>query len=262
MPLENHPAFIIPREDYTIWRYISFEKLKSLLETKSLFFTRASKFADPFEGSMPKKEVEFRNANMLKDFSEDRERALRNIAGSEEWHHNLRKNTVVNCWHMNDIENDLMWGYYLKSSNGVALKSNISKIQSAFEKTEASIYYSQVRYINYDEDIYFHPIEYEYWDYNLFSALDHKRKQFSADREFRILHQVMEATPENADNYWKNQPSSSGILIPVDLKELIQKIIFHPKMEQEQKNLIAKLLHENNLDIKTENSEMSVNPIY
>jgi hypothetical protein len=54
-----------------------------------------------------------------------------------------------------------------------------------------------------------------------------KASYFSADREFRILHQVMEATPQNEENYWKNQPSSSGKLIPVDLNELIQKIIFH-----------------------------------
>lgn len=44
---------ISPEDGATLWRYMSLEKFVNMLETKSLFFTRADKFEDPFEGFIP-----------------------------------------------------------------------------------------------------------------------------------------------------------------------------------------------------------------
>lgn len=53
---KEHPVFQQPNnENIKIWRYMDFTKFMSLLDTKKLFFTRADKFEDPFEGSWPKK---------------------------------------------------------------------------------------------------------------------------------------------------------------------------------------------------------------
>ena len=50
---------ITPPDDRdTLWRYMSLEKFVNMLETKSLFFTRADKFEDPFEGFIPPALVE------------------------------------------------------------------------------------------------------------------------------------------------------------------------------------------------------------
>lgn len=49
---KEHPIFIPPvNPDIKLWRYIDFTKLVSLLSREQLFFSRADKFADPFEGS-------------------------------------------------------------------------------------------------------------------------------------------------------------------------------------------------------------------
>jgi hypothetical protein len=49
---EEHEVFDPPEDlDATIWRYVDFTKLVSLLDTKSLFFARADQLGDPFEGS-------------------------------------------------------------------------------------------------------------------------------------------------------------------------------------------------------------------
>ena len=43
----------LPKDTDLLRKYMSFEKFVSLLGTKSLFFTRADKFDDPFEGFTP-----------------------------------------------------------------------------------------------------------------------------------------------------------------------------------------------------------------
>lgn len=39
-----------PKDGDILWQYISFEKFVNMLATKSLFFTKTSKYEDPFEG--------------------------------------------------------------------------------------------------------------------------------------------------------------------------------------------------------------------
>ena len=41
----------IPAFDATLWRYIDFTKLVSFLEDQTIFFARADKLGDPFEGA-------------------------------------------------------------------------------------------------------------------------------------------------------------------------------------------------------------------
>ena len=43
-----------PDDGDILWRYISFEKFVNMLATESLFFTRAYKYDDPFEGYIHK----------------------------------------------------------------------------------------------------------------------------------------------------------------------------------------------------------------
>lgn len=45
-------SFSVPSESTTLWRYIDFGKFVSMLLTKSLYFTKVSKFNDPFEGAI------------------------------------------------------------------------------------------------------------------------------------------------------------------------------------------------------------------
>lgn len=66
MSVYKHECFLPLEAASTIWRYLDLEKFRSLLETKSLFFCRADKFSDPFEGSLPKREAENRINEMRK----------------------------------------------------------------------------------------------------------------------------------------------------------------------------------------------------
>ena len=59
---KNFPAvFESPQdENAKIWRYMDFTKFVNLLDTSKLFFPRADKLGDPFEGSFPRGNVMLR----------------------------------------------------------------------------------------------------------------------------------------------------------------------------------------------------------
>ena len=47
----EHPTFSPPPDDAVLWRYMDFTKFVSFLDKSSLFFARADKLGDPFEGA-------------------------------------------------------------------------------------------------------------------------------------------------------------------------------------------------------------------
>ena len=48
---KEHPSFTPPCNNAVLWRYMDFTKFISLLDTSSLFFARADKLGDLFEGT-------------------------------------------------------------------------------------------------------------------------------------------------------------------------------------------------------------------
>jgi hypothetical protein len=48
----QHESFALPtNKDIPIWRYMDLAKYLSMLDSQSLFFSRATLLGDPFEGS-------------------------------------------------------------------------------------------------------------------------------------------------------------------------------------------------------------------
>jgi len=87
MGVYQHESFIPLEANSILWRYLDLEKFKSLLETRALFYCRADKFSDPFEGSIPIKEAEYRLksekiASELLGSEFNEEQAIKNIQGT------------------------------------------------------------------------------------------------------------------------------------------------------------------------------------
>ena len=59
-----------PPSDAILWRYMDFTKFVALLEMRALFFARSDKLNDPFEGSLPKRNIEARYTNLHPEFEE------------------------------------------------------------------------------------------------------------------------------------------------------------------------------------------------
>lgn len=96
-----HPAFTSPPHDAVLWRYMDFTKFVSLLERKALFFAKASKLSDPFEGSLAQSTLA--------------EIQRMGLVNPEVLHEDLRQHRdrhLVNCWHEGAYESAAMWKLY------------------------------------------------------------------------------------------------------------------------------------------------------
>lgn len=125
----------------TLWRYMSIDKLVNILETKSLYFSPLSSYAnsDPFEGYLPKVALEA-FSSVFNDSLERLNSAYSNLleiarnldsnAAENEKIKRLREDidkqpeiikesyrkiirgVTVSCWHTNSHESEAMWKLY------------------------------------------------------------------------------------------------------------------------------------------------------
>jgi len=215
---KEHRVFEKPGdENATIWRYVDFTKFVSLLDKKTLFFARADRLGDPFEGSYSKANVKLRPEvnkdkippNALKELGLFRKQIIRF--------------TVINCWHLNEYQSAAMWTLCLKSNEGVAIRSSFNRLKSCFKDENHDIHIGRVKYIDYEKD----------WmpEKNSFYPFIHKRKIFEHEQELRAIIQKLSHSKNGEINLSKPQ-FDDGIYVPVDLDVLVDKIYVAPTSPQ------------------------------
>ena len=137
------PFLEAPPCDAKLWRYMDFTKLLSLLETKTLFFTRADKLGDPFEGCFPQVVLERLKLGLE-----------HNQQGGIYWNmtqalKTIRRWTLISCWHEGASESAVMWKCYNSNNDGIAIKTSYRRLCESLLGPE-EIYIGRVRYIDYD----------------------------------------------------------------------------------------------------------------
>jgi len=144
MYLPQSRTFLPPEdENATIWRYMDFTKFCVTDRLQVLHFTRPDQFADPFEGAVPQQarlnlQESAQRLNYPPTFNP--------LAPYEQ----IRRLTCVNCWHVNEHESEAMWKLYLKSDEGIAIRSTHSRlIQSFDDSKDVAICVGMVQYIDY-----------------------------------------------------------------------------------------------------------------
>lgn len=157
-------------ENAKLWRYMDFTKLVSMISTQELYFCRADRFRDKFEGKLFGYRLE------------DMRKSLEEVVGEHEVHgtgeritidssvinqaemltkqlydiaENDRKKTFVNCWHLNEEESAAMWDLYLKSNEGIAIQTNFKRLKRSLHSCEKDIYIGRVKYINHTKETNF-----------------------------------------------------------------------------------------------------------
>ncbi len=205
---ESHPLFTAPTDlGIQIWRYMDLPKFISLLDEKALYFTRADKFADPFEGSFPRRTVEARH-EIFKKFNLD----PHSWTSGETW----RQYVALNCWHMNEHESAAMWNQY--GTNGVAIQSTYERLRDSIVDTE-KVFIGCVEYLNYSED---HVPE-----GNLLSPFLLKRKSFEHERELRAcIWKPPFGQDGKAD--WTLVTIDHGCHIAVEVLQLVERVFVAP----------------------------------
>lgn len=97
---KEHPVFKKLDDVERIWRYLDFTKFVSLLDHKALFFTRADKFDDPFEGIYSKANIELRPQVYGEKVPKEEIRRLG--ATLDLFAKDCKRYTTINSWHIND----------------------------------------------------------------------------------------------------------------------------------------------------------------
>jgi hypothetical protein len=160
--------------DGRIWRYMDLARY-TLLLSRGVFFARADRFDDRWEGSwggvdlrqFRKRYVELEREPLEQawnDTEKERLTALRRVG--------------VSCWHKADHESAALWELYLPRGLGVAVCSSISRVQRSLALSNRSITTIAVQYSDYSA------LELGLEAANL---LAHKRPEFAHEREVRFL---------------------------------------------------------------------------
>ena len=137
--------------DTPLWRYMSLDKLISLLESNSLFFTPLETYidSDPFEGYIPKvafeanaqvygrevKEIDKVYGQLKISNTQNPTQLAQLKAGIDaisvrikNIYKTVSKGITVNCWYANKSESEAMWKLYSDNGKGIAVKTSISSL--------------------------------------------------------------------------------------------------------------------------------------
>lgn len=244
-----------PPADAILWRYMDFTKFVSLLERRALFFARADKLGDPFEGAIPISNIEGRYTS-LKSRLSDKE-----ILIHEHLRRELRRFTLISCWHESSHESEAMWKIYASANSGIAIKTNFTSFVESFI-TDEKIHIGKVQYIDYDSE--------KIPEDDLLSPYLHKRKSFEHERELRAIvqHIPPEAGPANLPNFLGDETPTwpdmcdTGIYYDVDLNLLIQEVVIDPSTPDWLLDLVKRVVKQYNLQVPVNQSHLAELPVW
>lgn len=188
-----------PDEHIKIWRFGDFAKFVAILERQALFFVRADRLEDQFEGSYTKPAVEARAAFAAElaafaaehggvDHGDEQAAILAQQATLAALTESVRRHAFLNCWHMNDHESAGMWRLYVSSGAGIAIQSTFARLRDCFHLNQEEIVsIGTVKYLDYGGDAMS-------WGDSSDPFL-YKRKSFAHEQELRAFVQKYPGLP-------------------------------------------------------------------
>ena len=242
---KEHEHYTTPRDDAMLWRYLDFTKFVSLLEKSALFFARADKFDDPFEGSYLRMNTELRPKLYAGKVSED------SLQGWVNFTKEVRRYTLISCWHESLHESAAMWRLYSREKDGIAIKSSFGSFKKSFTTPE-DVFIGKVNYVDYERD--FIP------EFNILFPFLHKRKSFEHEREVRAIILTLPSKDGAIDT--SQEIFDIGEYYDVDLSLLIQEVIVAPYAPEWFLGLIKSVATRYNLDAPVVKSALADAPTW
>jgi hypothetical protein len=189
---KNRPQM---RDDTLVWRYLTLSAVIATIKTRQLRLTRVDTFQDPFEGSIPKKQIEDQTVVLIGAASR---RAMMNAVAAhypdmarstppdeDPWiritrlRRALTRSAHASCWSAGD-ESEALWRLYCADDGcrgvGVALRTTLARLEASMEAHD--LYVSPITYLPYHEASAFT---------DRMDPLLHKRHGFACERELRLL---------------------------------------------------------------------------
>jgi len=203
----------VPNEDVTLWRFMPIENYLSLVTSKTLHFTRASAFDDPWEGEYPDWVMD-----IMKQYRAD-------DMPSFFAHTAVAKDLMyISCWHQNSNESAAMWKIYGRAECSVAITTTIPRFkESASAPYRKNLWYGKIRYIDYSivQSGPNKPEEVFFW----------KRKSFSHEKEVRFVTKLERkdvTKSEDSSEIIRLTDTPTHVGMPVELSKLIDRVYVDP----------------------------------
>jgi hypothetical protein len=250
----------------TVWRYLTFAKFISVLDLRALWMSRLGSLLDQFEGALPDKTRENMIASDLKwkTTFEGRPELQEQLAGMTD--RNVadgRDVLVVNCWFLGESESPQMWKEYVGSTEGVAIRSTLKRLDQSILAKQEFTTIGKVNYVDfskYDMGIYIGSRAGE-------RALL-KAEKYSFENEVRIVtHNLVcpgclnpdgsPPTRTQLDGPGMYDPDRPGLYLQVNLRILIETVITAPGAAPWFNDLVAKLWKRYQLDATVEKSKLN-----
>lgn len=95
MPYEQHHVFREPGLNALLRRYLSLSKFVWMLDKRALYFSRADRLGDGFEGSMTRANIQARQGRIGLPLEPGKPTVIQRLAGARE---DVVKLVYVNCW--------------------------------------------------------------------------------------------------------------------------------------------------------------------
>ena len=211
IPREPNPSCKLPENLETpVWRYMDMDKFHSLLNERALYLCRADRLQDRFEGTYSRHQI----LNMEDWFAKIGEPRMTKVERENRKKDGVR--TYISCWCMSDCDLDLMWKGYVRNPPGIAIKSSVRRLKNICDKAVGH-WPLDISIVNYFDHAGGENINY----CGTPTTFLNKDNHFKLDNELRIIH---------CPNI--SEPTPAHVFLPIDLNDLIEDVVFQPKVKE------------------------------
>jgi hypothetical protein len=274
----SHPAFTPPPDtDGKVWQYMELAEFVSMLNRKALFFVKANKLRDPYEGIIPqysnmirsKRDNEEQKQYFQRLYESNNDGINRKVAQTMvEQFQMYRQLVLINPWHYNEYESAAMWSLYSHENAGIAIQSTTRRLSECFkDNNEDIIWIGKVQYLDFSVDWM------NEWNNNLFQAFVTKRKSFEYEKEIRavtclpddkVSRHLLENTATEESNIFSSHErtvnpkelTDKGKYVSADLHTLVEKVYVAPYAESWFEEVVESLLLKYDLDAVVTKSDL------
>ena len=170
-------------------------------------------------------------------------------------------NLYINCWNISEHEDSLMWKAYGDSNNTVAIETNLESLIKVFKKySDYNIYMGMINYIDFEVE--------EIDISNYFSQFLHKNIFYKNECELRCIfwddgdNSIItdEDIPFSSFHFEDTLTAEDyekipdGILIPVQVEELIHRIFINPNADKEFEAELVEVIDASEFDLEIKHS--------
>lgn len=258
-----------PKDEVTLWRYMNFEKFANILATKSLFFTRADKFDDRFEGFTPPLVRSVYEDAVNRVENKDLKIPSKSQGAILKFLENWRKYVMCSCWYQGE-ETLPMWERYQVRDSGIAIKTTVRDFKNCL-RDKLNVFIGKIQYIDYPN----------YMPQNLsdlsmiYSWYFLKRKAFVHEREFRAIidaHSFVKDYFDNQGGSVSLQTIKSsefpdldgceyGKYLNIDVNMLIREVIISPYADKWIMETVKSMVKQYEFNFPVRKSELLESPV-